>query len=406
MKLLEVNQQLYTLQQVSLNKMNKKIVLAIGILLVLTLQTVSALGVTPGRRTIEYPDDLDKTFNFRVLNPEHKDMQLFFGTSGELGEYIVLDENSVEIDKTEDSKDFTYTLNAPLDLAPGKHIGEIIISEIGDEEGIGAVIAVKTELVFFVPYPSKYIESTVDIIESDKNETTVFLIPIINRGEEELEDVNAIIEIYKKGQKIDEIRTTSLSIDSMERKELIANWVANVPIGTYSAKITLDYDNEQIIFNKGFKVGTLSFEIFDVFVEDFELGNIVKLDILVENKWSERLKEVYADLILYDKNYKEVVSVRSPPKDVGPFEKTRIPLYWDTSNFITGEYKGKIIINYKEFSSERDIYVKISEYGIGIELESGEFVLGESPGFVKIFLIVLFLIVILFIILKKVIRRK
>ena len=386
--------------------MKQKNILIIGILLVLTLQTIFALGVTPGRTTIKYPDDLNRVFSFSVLNSENKDIQLFFGTSGELGEYIILNENNVEIKKGEDSKEFTYTLNVPLNMEPGDHRGEIIISEIGEEEGFGAKIAVKTELVFFVPYPSKYIESAVDIIESDKNETTVFLIPVINRGEEKVENLDAIVEIYKEGQKIDEIRTTSFSIESMERKELIANWVANVPIGTYTAKITLDYDGEQVIFNKGFKVGNLSFEIFDVFVEDFELGNIVKLDVLVENRWSERLKDVYADLILYDEIGVKIADVRSPPEDISPFEKIRLPLYWDTSNVSEGKYNGKIIINYKEFSSEKKIYIEASKYGIGIELESGEFILGEKPSLIKIFFIILILAIILFVIIRKIIKKK
>ena len=67
-------------------KMKKKIIFIIGILLVLTLQNIFALGVTPGRTTINYPDDLDRTFSFSVLNSENKDMQLFFGTSGDLSQ--------------------------------------------------------------------------------------------------------------------------------------------------------------------------------------------------------------------------------------------------------------------------------------------------------------------------------
>ncbi len=367
---------------------------------------VFALGVTPGRTTIKYPEGLDKSYSFTVLNSEEKNMQLFFGTSGELGEYIILNEKNVEISKSENSKEFTYTFNAPLDMEPGEHKGQIIISELGDEEGFGAKLAVITEVVFFIPYPYKYIESDINIIESDKNETTVFLIPFINRGQESIEDISAIVEIYKGEQKIDEIKTSSLSLNSMERSELIANWKADVPLGIYLAKITIDYDDEQAIFTKGFKVGKISFEVFDVFTENFELGNIVQLDVLVENRWSETLKEVYANLVLYNSIGNNIADIKSPPEDLAPFEKTRLPLYWDTGNISEGKYTGKIIINYKEFSSEKKIYVEISDYGIGIELESGEFVLGEKPGFIKIFLIVLSLIIVLFIIVRKIIKKK
>ena len=53
-----------------MNKTNKFLI--IGILLVLTLQNVVALGVSPGRNTLNYPDEVSKTFSFNVLNSENK----------------------------------------------------------------------------------------------------------------------------------------------------------------------------------------------------------------------------------------------------------------------------------------------------------------------------------------------
>ncbi len=384
----------------------KKKIFVVGILLVLTLQFVFALGVTPGRTTINYPNDLNKTFSFKILNSENKDMQLSFDTSGDLGDYIILNEKSAEISEEKDSREFTYTLNVPMNMNPGEHKGEIIISEKGDEEIIGAKISVKTEIVFFIPYPYKYIESDVNVIESNKNETTTFLIPVINRGEEQIEELDAIVEIYDRDLKIDEVNASLFSLESMQRRELNVDWMANVPLGMYTAKIILDYDDEKAIFTKNFKVGNISFGIFDIFAEDFELGNIVKLDVLVENQWSERLDEVYANLILYDEYGNKIADFKSPPEDIEAFEKIRIPLYWDTANVSKGEYHGSIVIHYKDFSSEKKVYVDISDYGIGIEIESGGFVLNEKPGLIKIFLIILILASVIFIILRKVIKRK
>ena len=385
---------------------NKKVFIIGTILLILLLQNILALGVTPGRTTIKYPNELNNVFKFTVLNSEHKNMDLSFRTSGKLGEYIILNQNSAKINKKEASKTFTYTLNAPLEMDYGENKGQIIISELGDEDGFGAKPAVAAEIVFFVPYPGKYIESRLEVLESDTNETTVFLIPMINRGEEKIQKANASIEIYKQENKISEVKTSSASLNSKERKELTADWKAAVPVGIYSAKVILDYDEEQAIYTKGFKVGELSFEFFDIFIENFELGQIVKLEILVENKWSEKLSGVYADLILYDKNETKAVDIRSPPEDIGPFEKTRIPLYWDTQGISIGKYQGYIILNYKEFSSKKKISVEVFENNIKIEVESGGFVLGEQSDFIKILLIILIFVVILFVIIRKIILKK
>lgn len=384
--------------------MKKSKIQIIGILSVLIIflcSSVLALGVTPGMTTIKYPQDIGRTFQFSVLGSEGKSVD--FRTSGELANYIFLQKENYTFRNRESSQIFYYTINIPANYSiPGEHRGEIIISEslTDSEVSFGAKMAVVSEVVFFIPYPYKYLESAVDITESDKNGTTVFLIPVVNKGSETINQVGAVVDIYKNEERIDSVKTDFISLPSMQRSEISANWQANVSIGNYKAKITIFYDDIVVSYWKDFKVGNLSLDIFDLFVEDFELGNIVTMDVLVENKWGEPLKEVYANLILSNDSG-VVVDIKSAPYDINATSKIRIPLYWDTTGIQEGKYTGDIIINHKEFASKKKIYVDISNYGIGIELESGVFVLDNQSNTLKAILIGLLLFGIILLVLYK-----
>jgi len=391
--------------------MKKIKILIFGILLVLTLQSVFALGITPGRFTLNYPDDLDKVYSFKILNSENEHINVTIGGTGELSDYLMLEETSYEFASSEDSKELKFKLtleDKDIELEPGEHKGKINVYEVSGygDDVFGAKLGVSSEIVFFVPYPFKYLESRVEIIESHKNETTVFLIPMINRGIETIENISAVVEIYdNQGKRIDVVNSDSISLKSMMRGDLVIDWKADVPLGSYNAYVVVDYDNEKINFSKDFKVGKISLDIFDLFIEDFELGSIVEMNILVENHWPEQLKEVYANLVLYNESGK-IVDITSAPYDIDALSQIRLPLYWDTTNISEGKYNGKLIVRYKEFSSERDLYVDVSKYGIGFELESGSFVFEKENKYIWMILIIIgIFIIILAIINKEIIKN-
>src|SRR3989338_2920982 len=79
-------------------KMNKnrlsrdRMFLLIGIMFIIIVLTenVLALGITPGRTTINFEPGLKKEVQFSVLNAENKEMEVVFFVQGELNESIKL----------------------------------------------------------------------------------------------------------------------------------------------------------------------------------------------------------------------------------------------------------------------------------------------------------------------------
>ena len=56
---------------------------------------VSALGVTPARRTIDFSPSLNQKNSFTIVNPEGKNMELNIYVRGELTQYIKLEKIEV-----------------------------------------------------------------------------------------------------------------------------------------------------------------------------------------------------------------------------------------------------------------------------------------------------------------------
>jgi len=151
--------------------------LAIGILLLLSLQTILALGVTPGRTTITY-DNSDKQFFFTIINSEAEDVTLKFSTSGDLGEYIVLDEKEYVMSADEKYHLFRFTLDIGDEFdSLGIYEGKIIIEKVPEKkEGVGIALTLNSQVAL------KVTESSIELRKEN----------LSNEKKQSLYDVRAV----------------------------------------------------------------------------------------------------------------------------------------------------------------------------------------------------------------------
>ena len=159
--------------------------LLIAILIIMAIPDANAIGVTPGRTTIDFEQGMEKEIYFSVLNNEHKNMQVVFLLQGELNKSITLFNSSVEFMPSEESKQFKYRIKLPDKLEPGLHAGEIVAFEIpkSSEGGtyVGAAMAVVSQLYVYVPCPGKCIDTSLNVLDAEQNSTATFIVPVINR---------------------------------------------------------------------------------------------------------------------------------------------------------------------------------------------------------------------------------
>lgn len=356
------------------------------IILLLVLQGVSAIGITPARININFEPGLRQQVNFSVLNSEGKDMSVTFSVRGALSEYITLSQEFADFSSSEKEKSFSYWVELPESFdSPGKYEGEIVALEVSKdvkEAGtfVGASLAVITQCYVHVPYPDEYLETEFKIVSSEQGNNILFLIPIINRGKKDILDVSAVIDIYSpSGEKVGSVESSSGFLKKLERKEISSSWVADVSPGIYTANVTISYNGNEIFLGKNFEVGEMLLEIKEILVKDFELGEIAKFDMLVQNKWAHEVNDTYVRVLVYDSQGGVIAEFKTPNQDFQPLQEIRLPAYWDTAGVSEGLYDGKLVLHYGEKKkAERNIQLRVSDYDLEVIGLTGKVVVREK----------------------------
>ena len=358
--------------------------------------STSSLGITPARTTIDFEPGLSRTIDFDIINSGGNDMSLVIATQGDLGDYISVPSGDLSISSNEGSKTFSYSLNLPSKLEPGLHTGEVVVINLPEESFSGeayvrATLAVITQVYVYVPYPGKYAEARLNIVNADKGDEVNFIIPIVSLGEFDLTSVKANVDIYNKGgEKVDSFNTNDISVPAGEKKEIIHKWKADVPIGEYRAEASLIYDEGTISLEGTFSIGSRDLELQEISVDSFSLGEIAKLEMLIENKWSEPISDAYIETQILNNKGDVVSEFKSASYDVEPLKKQTFVSYWDTAGVLVGNYETILSIKYGDKSSTKRLEFQVDKnkltiLGLGYVISEG----GEEGGMSSLVIILI-----------------
>lgn len=329
---------------------------------------VFAIGVTPGRKTIDFEGGLQDSVEVTILNNDNKEMNALIYVEGELNESVILHDTLINFKSSDSSKKFTYDIRLPEILRePGIHEARIVVREVpvnvaSEGSVVGATSAVISQLHVLVPYPGKYAKAEIRVSPNTKDKSVTFVVLVNNLGTQNIANAKGIIDILSgTNQKIASVNTNQKTISSKTREELVGAFdVSGVNPGNYLARLSLLYDEEVASSQITFSVGDLLIDIIDISVSDFRLGGIAKFNILVENRWGEEIKGVYSEMIIADQKGDEITRFKSATKDILGLEKSQLISFWDTAGVREGAYSGRIIVYYQDRTSERQVKALVS----------------------------------------------
>jgi len=353
--------------------MNKKLWLGIVAILIVSSINVFAIGISPGKTILDFSPNTQQDIVFRVLNNEKKEMDvlLYVGES-ELSDIVTLYDSIISFKSEEESKEFRYTVNFPDKIdTPGDHEIQIIALEIPKgtkgNNFVGATAAVATILKVRVPYPGKYAKIELAVSDAKVGEEMTFVVPVWNLGTDDIINAQASIDILgPTNEKIATLSTEKKGIKSKSKSELVAKWEADTNAGKYFAVATLTYDGKTARAEKIFALGDLFIDIIDINVKNFNLGEVAKFNILVENKWNDLITNIVPEIKISDKNGNEVAVFKGAGADVDALSKAELNAYWDTEGVKEGVYDGKAILHYSGKTTEKQRKTDISLNGIKV----------------------------------------
>ncbi len=344
------------------------------LMLISSVQSVLALGITPGRAVFDFSPGREGQVVFKIINNEHKDMKVAIEVYGELNGSVELEKKIFNFKSNDYEKQTSYNFKLPDMLnEPGIHEARIVAMEIpfSEESGtlVSATVAVASEFYVQVPYPGKYIESRMDIQESEVNETTKFFIGVSNLGSQKIGRAYVQLDIIDdSGKVIDELTSDTKEIANSKRKDFVIDWKANVDAGKYTARAKIVYDGSIASIDKMFSVGSMRIDILSVLVQDFRLGGIAKFILTAQSRWASSINDVYANLLLYSEGGTALADSRSANVNFPPLSKEILLAYWDTVGVEQGDYGGRIILNYLNKTDERSIMAKVRSDRLDVEV--------------------------------------
>jgi len=330
----------------------------IMIALLLLMPNVLSIGIAPARKILDYNPSQVEEVTLKIINNEHKDFKALITIRGELENLTTIRNNLVTIAASEDIKEFKFNIRMPSTPGkPGVRTSDVValeVSEGGDGSTVNAVGAVISELGIRFPFPDKYIESELVIPGVSLTEPVTFIMPVYNYGKEDIDSIKARIEIFGATyEKIAELESDIMSLKVREEGKIKALWKHDVNPGTYKAVASIIYDGKVLKLEKTFHIGVSEIEIEGINVPKFTLGEIAQFDIMVENKWNERIDDVYADITISDKAKNIEGQSRTATIDIEPFTKGVLNAYWNTKNVEVGPYDVLVKLYYNNKKTEK-----------------------------------------------------
>jgi hypothetical protein len=312
-----------------------------------------AIGISPGRIEMDFSPGKNMTYDVYIIGGSYSSIAVSSKPTGGCGlsEYIVPERTEFSLDPGEKAY-FTVTVSLPAEYPrPGLHDCGIVAEETPQEgySGISAFSAVQMQVWIRVPYPERYLEGKLSVQNVNLSDTAHFT---LNLGSVGLKDVTASAMITVKdsdGRVVATIRTESVFIKSMENGVIEASWdTTGMPAGRYYAEALVDYGAERpLTIGSEFKIGDILVKIINVtYPSDIFPDGIVRLDVLVDSFWNDRIEGAYITLDVTKGGLSVGQTRRSESFDLAPWESRLVPVYWDTSALSEGSYDAVFSVHY------------------------------------------------------------
>lgn len=328
--------------------MNKRVVISLFCLFVsiLLISEITALGIIPARISINFEPGLEKTIEFTVSGASKVTRTLEVVISGELAEYITVDKSNFNLQ--EDMR-FIVTIKLPDELKPGRNTAYIGVSEEIDMELVGGMfgtaIVINSLFAVDVPYPGKYLESTLTAENVNIGEPVLFMLGVKSQGADDVV-MKPVIEIYSEHDELMEtLEFKEREILSQEKIDLQKALDTNdYTSGRYYAVAKVNYEGSVSDARTDFRIGELVVNVLG-YTNKTEIGGMKKFVIKIESGWNDVIDGAYAEVTISNST-DNIVSFKTSPTNINPWQIKSIEGYFNSDLFSEGEYDVDIIVNY------------------------------------------------------------
>lgn len=320
-----------------------------ALVFILIVPAIYSIGIGIWVQEIEFQPNLNQNHNAFINNNVGTDIRVKLTKRGTLSEYLTFSDEYLDIPKGGRAY-FTFNLKLPESIPPGKNRIDIGAEDITPVSGGGISAKTAVFMGFYVraPYPGKYIEASFGPQNIEKDQTADFNVNVISRGNETINKIDGIIEIFDGDNKIDTVLLEPMrDVQPGASGTMGARWDSTgQPVGEYTARAYLNYDGEELrLPDATFKIGTLLVKITN-YTKEFYKDEINRFDIEIESFWNIDVNDVYGEIEI-DKQ-----KIKTLRADLAPWSRMKITAYLDTTNLELGGHTANIRVYYADKVAE------------------------------------------------------
>ena len=340
------------------------ILILIVLFLIINIKEADAFLVSPSKIEFDFQPNQEVSSDFIVFNRRNTTLNAIIFAEGYLNNSFKLSKDSVRL-LPEQGEIVNFKIDFPNDIKPGIHQHKIIVVETFKQtgSGIGAKIALGIIVNIKKPYPGKYLETQLKATDVKVDEPVEFIVTASNFGLEDLENVQATIDIFDSDdKKIGSVKTDSKKILSKQGEELKATWNSlGNKAAVYTAKAIISYDGLTTEATTLFRLGDILIEILNITNTEIEKDTIDSVNVEIQSKWNGEIRDIHAELDVKDINKKVIMSSKSETIDLGPWQTANLQIYIDAHNVEKGDYEGNVVIFYEGRTTEKEFIVTVKE---------------------------------------------
>ena len=368
--------------------------LVILTLLLLSINSVLAFGIAPSSTYLVL--DEDKEFAINIINRNKEEMTLQVIVEGPMKEHVEIDKETIEFFFGQERERVNVKVNAQG--VEDRGLKETRISFAKIEEGRGDLSA-RVQLSFVLrtikPYEGSFVNVEVLTPNFEKGKRNNFVLKAENQGNQNALNVIPVIDIVsRRNENIHTIRGDPVRIDAGESHEFILPYTPDIPNGEYYAVGSVIYSGDKNEDTKTFRVGEPSIEIESISTSDFRIGGIANFNLVLKSEWGRDISGVFAEVEFFEDD-RLVERTRTFTTDVVAYDRTVLPIYWDTTGMTAGVFEMKVELNYLNQKHEEIYTIELDRDDVrvvGVGLVAGREVL-EDFDYTRILMIVLLLVV-------------
>jgi len=367
------------------------------IVFVMISSEVLAFGVSPGRKQFDYQPQLDG--QIKIINSHKQSVDLIVVARGELSEYIIFGEHAIKLSPETHEVSIPYTVRVPQEkLKQGPNQIDVFVmplSLFASESTVSAQAGIITSIIINVPYDGIYAVGRLDFNANTKE----IIIPVTNMGTEGIRNVKVSATVIGPTSEI--ILSKSANEDTLgikETKEFIIP-IKEVESGNYMLRATIEYDDKIIVLERQVSIGTQRAVIQSIDLQDFNYGQINRIDIGIKSEWNQVINDAYAMIEIIGPSGQLVERIKTPGETIQPFRTATLRGYWDTSGILPGDHQIIGTVVAEGGNDTKTVLVTISPTGIVVHdptaraTGGGMGLIGFALAFLVIANIVLFMII-------------